>query len=480
MEKATRESSGGDFGVRKRSRREAFAVTLSAMLLHWRVIGWGLACSLTLAAQAEDWPHALGPRYDLHSAERGLQLLFPESGPRLLWEVERGRGHAGPVVAKGRVVFLHQVDSREQIRCLEADTGRELWHYDYPVEVSENFGVLDEPHASPVIDPESGLVYTLGNDGDLHCLRLDMGSLVWKVSLPEKFGPSPSFFGYGTSPLVHGDQLFVHVGAPGACVVAFDKFTGELRWEAAHDWGGSYASPILTELHGQMRLLVFAAGRLDPPRGGLLCVNPESGAIESEFPWRSDNFASVHGASPVACGENRVFISEDFGLGGVMLEFDERFQPQVLWDDPMFGCRSQTPLFDGGLLYGCGGNGGLLMACDVRSGRVFWHEAFYRTTIPWKGRPVPISLGRAHLIHVDRKFLCLTEDGALMTMELNAGGYRILAQTRLHYAPETWAPPALSEGRLYVNQNEMGSYLRCYDLRVAAEGGAPAAPGSSN
>jgi hypothetical protein len=54
-------------------------------------------------------------------------------------------------------------------------------------------------------------------------------------------------------------------------------------------------------------------------------------------------------------------------------------------------------------------------------------------------------------------------------MELGSHGFQILSKARLFYAPETWAPPAISNGLLYVNQNEMGSRLVCYDLRKKAE-----------
>jgi SAM-dependent methyltransferase len=65
-----------------------------------------LALFLASPLAAADWPHFLGPKYDLHSTETGLHLDFPESGPKKLWEVERGRGHAGPVVV-GRQDRLH-------------------------------------------------------------------------------------------------------------------------------------------------------------------------------------------------------------------------------------------------------------------------------------------------------------------------------------------------------------------------------------
>ena len=76
---------------------------------------------------AADWPHFLGPRLDLHSEEKGLNFDLSETGPEVIWEVERGKGHAGPVVADGKLVFIHQVEKKEQVRCLDAATGEEIW-----------------------------------------------------------------------------------------------------------------------------------------------------------------------------------------------------------------------------------------------------------------------------------------------------------------------------------------------------------------
>lgn len=434
---------------------------------NFRRVACAMGFALTFGvAQAADWPHFLGPNLDFHSSETDLNLEFDESGPQILWEVERGKGHSGPVIADGKLVFIHQVEETEEIRCLNAETGKEVWKHQYPVDVAQSYGITDTPRSSPVIDPEAGRVYTLGNDGDLICFSLKDGEIVWQMSLEKEFGPSPFFFGYGSCPLVYGDMLIVHVGADKSCVVALDKATGKLIWSADHDWNGSYASPVIAKINNQDRLLVFAGGMVKPPHGGLLCINPQDGEIEDAFPWRSDNFASVNAATPVPCGPNRVFISEDYGLGGVMLEYGPDFKARVAWTSPEFGCQFQTPIYHGGILYGFGGNGGLMLAMEAYSGRPYWNEAFYQTTIPWKGRDIPISLGHAHLIHVDGGFLCLSENGALLRMDLGGSGFRILSKARLFYAPETWAPPALSNGLLYVNQNELGSRLICYDLRA--------------
>ena len=413
---------------------------------------------------AADWPHFLGPNLDLHSGETGLNLTFPESGPPVLWEVERGKGHSGPVIADGKLVFIHQLDKQEEIRCLDAATGEEIWKHAYPVDVAQSYGITDTPRSSPVIDTETGFVYTLGNDGDLICFQLADGEIVWQSELERDFGPSPFFFGYGSCPLVYNDKLIVQVGAEGAAVVAFDKENGEVIWQAAHEWNGSYASPVIGQVNGTDRIFAFLGGMVKPPHGGLVCIDPADGTVNDSFSWRSDNFASVNAASPVPCGPNRVFISEDYGLGGAMIEYDANFRSRIVWTSGEFGCQFQTPIYHDGTLYGFGGNGGLMLAMDAATGRNYWNEAFYQTTIKWEDRDIPISLGHAHLVYVDNGFLCISENGALLRMDLNPGGFQIQSKARLFYVPETWAPPAISDGKLYINQNEMGSRLICYDI----------------
>ena len=56
-------------------------------------------------------------------------------------------------------------------------------------------------------------------------------------------------------------------------------------------------------------------------------------------------------------------------------------------------------------------------------------------------------------------------------MELNPAKYRIADKVRLFAAEETWCPPVLSRGLLYVMQNAPDksagtpARLLCYDLR---------------
>jgi len=265
---------------------------------------------------------------------------------------------------------------------------------------------------------------------------------------------------------VLGDQLIVQVGSPGACVVSLEVKTGKVRWKAAHPWGGSYASPVVGKVNGEDRVFVFAGGMDDPPTGGFLSVNPKDGTIDGEIPWRSTMFASVNAASPVPCGENRVFITEDYGKGGVMIEFGADFRPRIAWAAPDLSCQFQTPIHHDGLLFGFGGTGGLLLCYEVQSGRLRWSEPFIRLLVPWQGRELPVNMGRGNLIHADGAFLCLGENGTLAWLNLTAGGAEVLSATQLFYAPETWAAPVVSGGRLLVNQSNLGSRLICYDFKA--------------
>jgi outer membrane protein assembly factor BamB len=64
----------------------------------------------------------------------------------------------------------------------------------------------------------------------------------------------------------------------------------------------------------------------------------------------------------------------------------------------------------------------------------------------------------------------LGENGVLAWLELTRKGVPIQTHAKLFHAPESWTAPALSDGRLFICQNQSGSAdtkarLLCYDLR---------------
>ena len=408
---------------------------------------------LSKDAITENWPRFLGPSHNLHSKETNLLKSWPGSGPKMVWEVKRGTGHAPAVVSGDHLVMIHILEGMETIECLQPETGKRYWKFHYPVQLGSNYGITDASRAGPVIDED--LVFTVGVRGDLHCFDLKSGKVIWKKNLDQDYGPAPLFFGRGSCPLIYGDQLIVNVGGQ-LCVASFNKRTGELLWSTEHNWNASYASPVPATLHGNKRILVFTGGMVSPPTGGLLSIDPKNGALDAAFPWRARMFASVNAASPVVIG-NSVFITESYAEGGALVDFASDGSAKLRWEAPRFGSQFSTPIAHEGYLYGIVGSGGTEMVCyEIESARERWRDG-----IDLKDA----RLGRAGLLRVDDAFLCIGAQGTLLWLDLSPTGAKILAEARLFHAPETWGVPTVNRGLLFVNQNAMGSRLICYDLR---------------
>src|SRR5690606_25563868 len=92
----------------------------------------------------------------------------------------------------------------------------------------------------------------------------------------------------------------------GSGVVAFDKLTGQVRYQLSDELA-SYSSPTLATIGDRRWCFVFA-------RGGLLGFEPATGKLDFHYPWRSPKLESVNASNPVVV-DNTVFISECYGPG---------------------------------------------------------------------------------------------------------------------------------------------------------------------
>jgi outer membrane protein assembly factor BamB len=430
-----------------------------------------------LAANAvtHDWTSFLGPSHNGTSTETRLLRPWPAGGPPLVWEMKKGTGYSSPAIAGDRLVYMHRVGNQEKVECLHPETGAKYWEFSYPTKFEDRYGYNNGPRASPVIDGDR--VYTYGAEGKLHCLRLQTGQVYWKRDLPKEFKAPQDFFGTATTPLIHGDNLIINIGAPsGPTVAAFHKLTGRMTWGAGNEWGPSYASPVPATVHGKQRIFVFAGGESQPPKGGLLSIDPANGAIDFVFPWRSRSFESVNAASPVVIG-NQVFVSASYRTGGALLNISPDFKHTVAWTSNEIGTHFNTAIHKDGYLYAFDGRNepdASLVCIELKTGKVMWRvNPEWEETIDVNGQSQKHQLGtfRGTLLAVDGKFLALGEMGHLLWMDLTPQGYKEISRTWLFGARETWSLPVLSRGLLYVSQHSRDMLkgaqprLLCYDLR---------------
>jgi outer membrane protein assembly factor BamB len=428
-------------------------------------------------AVTHDWPSFLGATHNLVSTETKLLEKFPAGGLPLVWEAKRGLGYAAPAILGDRLVLFHRIEGEEIVECLHRETGERFWRFAYPTSYQDRYGYNDGPRAAPVIAGEN--VYTLGPLNTLHCLELSTGRVRWRRDLNQDFKLSQNFFGCGTTPLVEGDKLIVNLGAPkGPTVAAFDLASGKMVWGAGKDWGQSYASPVPATIHGKRRVLVFAGGESAPPTGGLMCIDPADGKVDFSFPWRGNRRESVNGSSPLVFDGDKVFISECYGSGGAVVQIGADFSATKLWDNEEFGTHFMVAIHRDGYLYGVDGHGpndAFMVCVDAKTGDEKWRtQPTWRDTIKSStgDRESPFGTYRAWLMPVgDGRVLCLGEFGHLLWVDLSPAGFKEVDRTRLFLAQETWTPPVLSRGLLYVCQNSedhvsgKGPRLLCYDLR---------------
>ncbi len=428
-----------------------------------------LAAALApVALPASDWPSFLGPTHDGKSTEKLEWRDWPEDGPPVLWHIEVGEGYSMPSIADGRLFLFDRGGDEARLRALDAATGKELWQSTYPTAYEDMYGYSTGPRASPVIDGER--VYAFGVDGRLRCHQASDGKVLWEVDTMKRFGVQQNFFGVGSTPLVEGDLLIVPIGGSppeskgimsgevqpnGTGVVAFDKKTGEERWKASDELA-SYSSPVPATI-GDRRLIFYFA------RGGLLALEPKSGAVAFHFPWRANLLESVNAANPVIV-DDKVLVTETYGPGSALIQVTPEGY-EVLRKDPPRGKTManhwSTPVYHEGVLYGSSGRSSgdaVLRAIDFMSGETKWEK---------KG------LTRSTLLYADGHFLVLTEYGRLILIEATPERYSPVAEVDLGKATDArpalahpaWNAPVLVDGRLYVRGKHR---LLCLDLRAPA------------
>jgi len=192
------------------------------------IVWMAVACS-SLAA---DWPQWRGPNRDGKSVDTGLLKQWPEKGPPLAWRVDKlGGGDSAPAIAAGRIFGMGNRGDKEVVWALSEKDGSEIWVTPLgPAFRQQPSQGREGPSCTPTVDGER--LYVEGLGGNVVCLQVQDGKIVWQRSLTEDFGGRRPMWSYRESPLVDGDKVIVTPGGADAIMVALNKLTGETIWKA--------------------------------------------------------------------------------------------------------------------------------------------------------------------------------------------------------------------------------------------------------
>lgn len=310
------------------------------------------------AAEEASWADWRGP----NRAAWGVS--FPDPLPdalRLLWRRPlTGLGLAGLSLSEGRLFVADKsLDrTRDVWRCLDADSGQELWRWECGAPGTMDFG--NSPRAQPVI--AGGGVFVLGAFGDLACLDAASGAVRWQCNLLQRFGGQLPTWGTCSTPLLVDGLLIVNPGCPGAAVTALDVRTGNTVWTGAGE-GAGYGSFILGTFGGVRQVVghdAVSLGGWDPATGTRLWqVKPP---LDGDF----------NVPTPVDLGDGTLLVcSENNGARRYGFRRKGLIRSEPLAVNPDLKPDISTPVLGRAGLYG---SSGALLCLDPKTLRERWRH----------------------------------------------------------------------------------------------------------
>lgn len=415
-----------------------------------------IAGSLTATGLAEDWPQWMGPNRDNRWTAEGIIEKFPAGGPDMVWSTGAAGGYAGPAVQGDRLImtdFVTEADVKisnfdrrpaegvERVVCLNSLTGAMLWEHKYPVTYAISYPA--GPRCTPVID--DGKVYTLGAEGNLKCLTLSAGEVVWERALKEDYSTNSALWGYAGHPLIDGNKLICVAGGDGTHTIALDKATGKQLWAYGSASEQGYVPPSIVSFAGRRQLLTASPD-------WLAALDPETG----EELWTTE-YQATNGSvimTPLITDSHLFFGG--YSKRNLMLELNQQTPGvTVLFrDKPKLALSpvNVQPFLNGDTMYGMDGDGSLI-AAKIPSGERLWET----------GQPVserPAGTATAFIVKHQDRFFLFTEKGDLVIANLSIDGYteidraKVIEPTNNAFGrPVIWCAPAFANGKMYVKSD---------------------------
>ena len=387
-----------------------------------------------------DWPQWRGPDRTGVSQETGLLKSWPAGGPKRIWMFENaGKGYSAPAIANGKYFTIGTRDDSEALLILDANTGKEL-------RVAKIGGILDNkwgdgPRGTPAVDGDR--VYALSGPGDLVCVSIADGKVLWKVSMSSLGGRTPGW-GYTESVLVDGNKVLCTPGGAKGTVAALDKMTGKVIWqskdftELAH-----YSSIVAATINGTAQYVqrneksVFGLAAGD---GRLLW--------QTDFPGRTAMIPT-----PIVSG-NEVYVTAGYGTGCKMVRIGANNSVTVVYENKVAKNHHGGFVKIGDYLYG---HGDPQWVCqNFKTGEEVWSSR---------------ALGKGAVGAADGMLYCLEENtGTVALVEASPTGWKEVSrftlspQTKIRSASgKVWTHPVISHGKLYLRDQDL---IYCYDVKT--------------
>lgn len=401
------------------------------------------------------WPRFRGVDFDNISKEK-LTLAdgWGEGAPAVLWSVDLGEGHAGPVVADGRVFLLDydEENRRDVLRCFSLDNGEEIWQRGYDIFIKRNHGMS---RTVPAV--QDSYVVSMGPLCQVMCVTADSGNLKWGLDVAAEYESEAPLWYTGQCPLIDDSTAVIATGGK-ALLIGVHLETGKVLWQTpnADDWKMSHSSVMPVTLFGS-RLYLYCA------IGGLVGVSADSGSIGKVLFKSTAWSPSVVAPSPLKVDDDKIFVTAGYGAGSMLFQVKKQGDQwsietlQKLKPEDGLCAEQQTPVIYKGHLFSI-----LPKDAGPRRNQFVCAPIDDPSNIQWtSSRDMRFGLG-PYLI-ADGKFFILSDDAVLTIAAARTDAFKPLSQTRIMDGVDSWAPMAIVDGRLLCRDSHR---MVCLDVRA--------------
>ena len=357
--------------------------------------------------------------------------------PTILWRTPLSSPGVGGVAATTKYVLVSDRelgDTTDAFRCLDADTGKEIWAYRYPAPGALDYG--NSSRATPLISGDK--CWLLGAHGQLSCVELATGREMWQIDVKTEFGLVEELkWGLCGSPLLVDGKLVVYSGGPQAALVALDPATGKTIWKTAGS-PPSFGSLNVGTLGGKRQIVGHDAttlGGWDVATGKRLWI--------LEPPFTGD----FNVPTPIIHRDRLIVSTENNGTR--MYRFNDQ---GIIVPDPVgtldqINPDTHTPVAAGNRLFAVFQE---LFCLDLDNLKVLWTG---------KDRGF---LDHTNLIATKDRVLISTADADLLLIDASADKFQLLGRMQvLEGEGGLLSHPALVGKRLYLRGS---TEIVCVDL----------------
>jgi outer membrane protein assembly factor BamB len=407
------------------------------------------------AVASASWPRFRGAYFDnISRAKIKLTDGWDNAGPNILWSVELGEGHAGPVIDQGRVYLLDYDETKRQeiLRCFSFQDGKEIWRRGYDLFIKRNHGM------SRTVPAISGnYVVTIGPKCQVMCVTADSGIFKWGIDLQREYDAEMQLWYTGQCPLLEDSIAIIAVGGR-SMMIGVHCETGKIIWDAPNpmNWKMSHSSIIPMTIEGK-KIYVYSA------IGGIIGVSAEKNNAGEILFQSAEWNQSVIAPSPVYVGDGIIYFTAGYGAGSMVAKVSaagDRFMlgvVQRLKPDQGLAAEQQTPVFYNRHLYAimpkdAGALRNQFVCADPTDGsNIIWSS----------GKTKRFGLGP--FLVADDKFFILSDEGVLTVIKASTQKYEQIAEAKVLQGHDAWGPLAIADGHMLARDSRK---MVCIDVRA--------------